>query len=58
MPTNGADFARETDRQQDEAIQLQRMFASAINQDSELSSHVHLDFAGLDSANLPLTKPA
>ncbi|HFV9291860.1 TPA: phage portal protein [Serratia fonticola] len=62
MPTDGAtlgspDVARTTYRQ-DEVIPLQRMFASAINQDPEIPPHLHLHFAGLDSANLPLTKPA
>ncbi|HDL6888151.1 TPA: phage portal protein [Yersinia enterocolitica] len=62
IPTNGAvmaspETARDTYRK-DEVIPLQRMFASAVRHDPEIPPHLHLQFDGLNSNGLPLTKPA
>lgn len=61
IPTNGSvigspEIARETYRK-DEVIPVQRMFASAINQDPDIPERLHLQFTGLDSQQLPDTKP-
>ncbi|WP_312156308.1 phage portal protein [Lelliottia nimipressuralis] len=60
IPENSAGFpnpetARETYRK-DEVVPIQRMFASAVNQDPELPERLHLRFAGLDAATLPRTE--
>lgn len=62
IPTNGAvigspEVARDTYRP-DEVIPVQRMFASAINHDPEISPRLHLQFNGIDSRGLPITQPS
>lgn len=56
VPVN-PDVARSTYRL-DEVIPVQRMLASAINQDPEIPARLHLHFNGLDTASLPPTLPS
>lgn len=49
------DTSREVYRK-DEVLPIQRMFASAVNQDPEIPRHLHLRFAGLDDRALPPTE--
>lgn len=50
------DKARETYRK-DEVLPVQRMLATAVNQDPEIQERLHLQFAGLDLSGLPQTRP-